>query len=94
VADTLGFIYFKKGLFEPAAQQAKYAVQLAEQANQQQAVIHYHLGLALRALGQNAEAAEAFERALALDQNFPEAASARSELEAAKASASSMPSSS
>ncbi len=94
VADTLGFIYFKKGLFEPAAQQAKYAVQLAEQVNQQQPVIHYHLGLALRALGQNAEAAEAFERALALDQNFPEAASARSELEAAKASASSTPSSS
>jgi tetratricopeptide (TPR) repeat protein len=93
VADTLGFIYFKKGLFEPAAQQAKYAIQLADQANQQQPVFYYHLGLALRSLGQNAEAAQAFEHALAIDQNFPEAASARSELEAAKAGASSTPTS-
>jgi tetratricopeptide (TPR) repeat protein len=94
IADTLGFVYFKKGLSEPALQQSRYAIQLAEEAGQPQAVFQYHLGLVLRALGRNAEAAEAFERALAIDRNFADAGAAQKELEAARAEAKATPSSS
>ncbi len=49
------------------------------------------MGLALKALGRNDEAAPAFERALALDDKFANADDARRELEAAKTSAAAGP---
>jgi tetratricopeptide (TPR) repeat protein len=73
VADTLGFVYLQKSLHEPALQQFQRAVVLAQNRDEDQSVYHYHLGLALRALGRNDEAARAFERALALDGNFQDA---------------------
>jgi tetratricopeptide (TPR) repeat protein len=94
VSDTLGFVYFKKGLNEPALQQARYAIQLAEEAHEPQAVFQYHLGLVLRALGRNPEAADAFERALAIDDKFAEAGAARQEREAARAESKAPPGSS
>jgi tetratricopeptide (TPR) repeat protein len=94
VADTLGYVYLKKGLSEPALQQARYSIQLAEESGQPQPVFHYHLGLVLRALGRDPEAAEAFERALSMDPNFSDAGAARKELEAARAQAKATPSAS
>ncbi|HTF35300.1 MAG TPA: tetratricopeptide repeat protein [Myxococcota bacterium] len=94
VADTLSFVYLKKGLNEPALQQANYAIQLAEEAREPQAIFQYHLGLVLRALGRNPEAAQAFERALAIDDKFAEAGAARQELEAARAESKAPPGSS
>jgi tetratricopeptide (TPR) repeat protein len=94
-ADTLAYVYLRKGLLEPALQQSRYAIQLAEESGQPvQAAYQHHLGLVLRALGRNAEAASAFERALDLDPNFSEAAEARRELEAARTAAKSAPSAS
>ena len=85
--DTLGFVYHKKGLNQPAVDQFKYAIELSERANAPRADFHYHLGLALRALGKDADAAAAFESALKLDASFAHAEEARRELEAAKTSA-------
>ncbi len=95
IADTLGFVYLKKGLADPALQQFKYAVELAGRATNDVQVerpeYHYHLGLALKALGRNDEAAVAFERALQLDDKFPNADDTRRELEAAKTAAAAGP---
>ena len=89
MVDTLGYVYYKKGLGQPAIDQFSYAIELSEKAHAPQAAFHYHLGLALRAVGKQADAAAAFEKALALDASFPQAEQARHELEAAKASAAS-----
>ncbi len=86
VVDTLGFVFLRKGLAGPAVEQLRYAVSLAEESGQEApALLRYHLGLALRALGREAEAAQEFEKALAVDPNFPDAEAARRELEAARA---------
>lgn len=95
VADTLGYVYLKKGLFDPALQQFKYALELAQRASNDAIVerpeYHYHMGLALQALGRGSEAASAFERALALDGKFADADDARRQLEAAKSAAAAGP---
>jgi len=72
-ADTLGFVYLQKSLHEPALQQFRRAVVLAQGRDEDQSIYHYHLGLALRALGRTDDAAQAFEKALALDGNFQDA---------------------
>ena len=91
MADTLGYVYLKKSLYDPALQQFKYAVELAQRDADDGSVerpeYHYHAGLSLQAMGRNDEAAAAFERALALG-SFAEADDARRQLEAAKAGAS------
>jgi tetratricopeptide (TPR) repeat protein len=89
VADTLGYVYLKKGLHDPALQQFEYAIELAQRSPSDAAAdrpeYHYHSGLALQALGRTDEAAKAYERALALDAKFANADDARRQLEAAKA---------
>lgn len=95
VADTLGYVYLKKGLHDPALQQFQYSIELAQRApndaNPVRPIYHYHAGLALQALGRNAEAAQAFERALGIDAPFGEADDARRQLDAAKAASASSP---
>lgn len=95
VADTLGYVYLKKGLHDPALQQFQYSIELAQRApsdaSTERPIYHYHAGLALQALGRNAEAAKAFERALGIDAQFGEADDARRQLEAAKAASASSP---
>jgi tetratricopeptide (TPR) repeat protein len=73
VADTLGFVYLQKSLNEPALQQFRRALDLSRARDEEQPDYHYHLGLALRALGRADEAAAAFEQALALDGGFEDA---------------------
>lgn len=85
VADTLGFIYFKKGLLDPAIQQLRYAIELAGRSPRPD--FHYHLGLALAAANRPDEASAAFDAALALDPEFGEAAQAKRDLEKAQAAA-------
>ena len=95
IADTLGFVYLKQGLPDPALQHFQYAVELAGRAADDVQVerpeYHYHLGLALKGLGRNDEAAVALERALRLDAKFANADDARRELEAAKTAAAAGP---
>ncbi|MCU0669199.1 MAG: tetratricopeptide repeat protein [Myxococcota bacterium] len=91
VADTLGYVYLKKNLNDPALQQFEYAIELSQRGKSatspERPEYHYHAGLALQALGRHDQAAASFERALALG-NFDEAEDARRRLEAAKAGAS------
>jgi len=84
-ADTLGFVYLQKGLHEAALSQFEHALDLnGDRPGNLAPMLHYHLGLTLRALERNREAVAAFERALALDSEFPEAVDARKRLEEAR----------
>ena len=87
MADTLGYVYLKKGLSSPAIDQFRFALELAGQ--QPMPSVQYHLGLALAQGGRNEEAAAALEKALAAGTSFPDAAAAREALERARAAASS-----
>ena len=95
VADTLGYVYMKKQLYDPALEQFKYAIELAGRSTKDavpdRPEYHYHQGLALQALGRGSEAAAAFEAALALDGKFANADDARRQLEATKSAAASGP---
>lgn len=95
IADTVGYVYFKKGLYDPALEQFKYAVELSGRSDNDGQIerpeYHYHMGLALKSLGRNDEAAPAFERALKLDDKFSNADDARRQLEAAKTATASGP---
>jgi tetratricopeptide (TPR) repeat protein len=87
VADTLGFVYYRKQLFEPAVQQFRFAIETAQrtsgaQGGPETAGYQYHLGLALRGLDRNEEAIEAFEAALRQDPGLAEAEQALAELRA------------
>jgi len=71
VADTLGYAYLRKGLPEAALSQLEAAVDLAETRGEPHPTALYHLGLALKALGRQAEAGSALERSLAIEGDFP-----------------------
>jgi tetratricopeptide (TPR) repeat protein len=86
-ADTLGVAYLRKGLPGPAAEQIRYAVGLAEKAGQVQPAFHYHLGLALRELGEPEQARIEFEKALAVAADFPDAERVRQALEELRSAA-------
>ncbi len=84
VADTLGYVYQRKGLFQAALDQFRFAIDLAEEEQQPRPEYPFHLGLALRALGRNEEAVRAFEAALALGEDFSELEELQRELKAAR----------
>jgi tetratricopeptide (TPR) repeat protein len=84
-AHTVGYVYFRKGLHEAALQQFLRALELNEaRPGGHEPTLRYHLGLTLDALHRNGEAVDAFEKALAIDSDFPDAADARRRLEAAR----------
>lgn len=71
--DTLGWIYYRKGMPERAVAALKEAV--AQEPGS--ARYHYHLGLACAAAGDSTQARQALERALALQPDFAGSADAR-----------------
>jgi len=85
--DTLGWIYYKKGLYGAAAEQLKKAVSVDEEAARRSNSLptptyYFHLGVALAAKGDKASARKEIETALRLSEktNFPEASEARKTL--------------
>jgi tetratricopeptide (TPR) repeat protein len=78
-ADTVGYVYLKKGLHAAALQQFRYAIELAKNsaAHAINPSFHYHLGLTLREMGRDRQAARAFQKALEIDPDFQEAEDAR-----------------
>jgi tetratricopeptide (TPR) repeat protein len=84
VADAIGYVYFKKGQNRAAVRLFEDAIVLAEAERIEVPEYHYHLGLVLRALARNEEAASAFGRALELDDSFDDADDARQQLEATR----------
>jgi tetratricopeptide (TPR) repeat protein len=80
-ADTIGYVYLRKGLHEAALQQFQFAIELnGGRPTEIAPKLHYHMGLTLDALSRDDEAAAAFEKALALDADFPDADDARKRL--------------
>jgi tetratricopeptide (TPR) repeat protein len=83
-ADTVGYAHLAAGRPEAALQQFQRAIRLAQQRSEPlDPSFQYHVGLALRAMGRDDEAAQAFEKALG-DGDFPDAEEARRQLEAAR----------
>ncbi len=86
-SDTLGWVYYKKGLYGAAAEQLKKAVSVDEEAARRSNSLptptyYFHLGVALAAKGDKAGARKEIETALRLSEktNFPEANEARKTL--------------
>jgi tetratricopeptide (TPR) repeat protein len=85
--DTLGWVYYKKGLYGPAAEQLKKAVAEDEAAARKNnappsATYHFHLGVALAASGDKTAGRREIQTALRLGEktSFPEADDARKTL--------------
>jgi len=85
--DTLGWVYYKKGLYGAAAEQLKKAVSVDEAIARKSngmpsATYRFHLGMALAAKGDKAGARREIETALHLGEktSFPEADEARKTL--------------
>src|SRR5436305_4261531 len=85
--DTLGWVYYKKGLYGAAAEQLKKAVTVDEEASRRSngtpsPTYHFHLGVALAATGDKPGARREIQSALRLSEkaNFPEADEARKTL--------------
>ncbi|GAB4243409.1 MAG: hypothetical protein OHK0028_21900 [Deltaproteobacteria bacterium] len=76
VGDTLGWVYYKKGLIETAYPLLSEAAGKAKS----NASIRYHHGMALAKKGRNREAAAELKAALSLAPNFPGADEARKTL--------------
>ncbi|HEY0077638.1 MAG TPA: tetratricopeptide repeat protein [Pyrinomonadaceae bacterium] len=67
-ADTLGWVFYKKGLYQPAIDQLQKAVNQANARKADNAVYRYHLGLALAGAGRKAEARRELQLAQTLAQ--------------------------
>ena len=80
-ADTLGWAYYQKGVYQSAISQFQEALRLGEKGGApDDAVVHYHLGLAYQKANQTALARQHLEKALKLSPNYADARKALSEL--------------
>lgn len=68
-ADTLGWVYFKKGLSAAAIEQLQKAVTKAQAGGADSPAYHLHLGQALAAAGRKAEARQQLQQALNAGKN-------------------------
>jgi tetratricopeptide (TPR) repeat protein len=80
-ADTLGWAYYQKGIYQSAISQFQEALRLAEKrGDPDDADFHYHLGVAYQKANQNAQARQQLEKAVKLSPNHADAKKALSEL--------------
>jgi cellulose synthase operon protein C len=80
-ADTLGWAYFHKGIYQDAINQFQEAIRLNEQhGGTDDGSFHYHLGAAYQKLNQTSLARQQFEKAVKLNPNNADARKALSEL--------------
>jgi tetratricopeptide (TPR) repeat protein len=73
VMDTLGLVYYKKGLYDSAVDELEDSVK----KNPDNALVHFHLGLAYYKRGDKALAKTELETALKLDNKFDNSDEAR-----------------
>jgi Flp pilus assembly protein TadD len=73
VSDTLGWVYYKKGLTPSAIT----ALREGLSQDKKSPALHYHLGLAYAQNGDKQEARESLEEALRLDPHFADAEDAK-----------------
>jgi tetratricopeptide (TPR) repeat protein len=80
-ADTLGWAYYQKGIYQSAISQFQEALRLSEKrGGPDDADLHYHLGLAYQKTNQNALARQQLEKAVKLSPNNADARKALSDL--------------
>jgi tetratricopeptide (TPR) repeat protein len=80
-ADTLGWAYYQKGIYQSAISQFQEALRLSEKHGApDDADLHYHLGLAYQKTKQTALARQQLEKALKLSPDNAEARKALSDL--------------
>ena len=80
VNDTLGWVYYKRGMADMAIRPLEESVKAAPGI----ALYHFHLGLAYAKAGRNGDARRSLEQALKLQPDFPGAGEARSALASLK----------
>ena len=80
ISDTLGLIYYRKGLYDYAIGELTAAAEKLPD----NAVVRYHLGMAYARKGINEKARRELEKALSLDGSFKGAAEARTTLASLK----------
>ena len=69
VMDTLGWVYYKKGLYDSAIAELNDCVEKMKD----NATVHYHLGMAYLKADQGSKAKAVLEKVLALDPKFKKA---------------------
>ena len=80
-ADTLGWAYYQKGVYNSAINQFQEAIRLgAKRGDPDDADIHYHLGLAYQKSNQTKLARQQLDRAIKLDPNNKDTQKALSDL--------------
>lgn len=80
-ADTLGWAYYQKGIYQTAINQFQEALQLAEKhGTPDESTLHYHLGMAYQKANQMQQARQQLEKAVKLSPNNADAKKALSEL--------------
>ena len=80
-ADTLGWAYYHKGIYQSAINQFQEALRLSEKHGEpDHADLHYHLGIAYQKNKQTALAVQQLEKAVRLDPKNDNARKALSEL--------------
>ena len=80
-ADTLGWAYYQKGIYQSAISQFQEALRLSEKRGEaDDADVHYHLGMAYEKTNQTALARQQLEKAVKLSPNNADARKALSDL--------------
>jgi tetratricopeptide (TPR) repeat protein len=80
-ADTLGWAYYHKGIYQSAISQFQEALRLnVKNGAPDDAVVHYHLGLAYQKANKIPEARQQLERAVKLSPDNTDARKALSGL--------------
>jgi tetratricopeptide (TPR) repeat protein len=98
IARVVGYVYLQTGRPEAAIEQLRKALGMLNAVDTldptgARPMTHYYIGLALQALDRESEALLAFQAALALDEEFPNADDARRQIDGLRASAQSASSS-
>jgi cellulose synthase operon protein C len=80
-ADTLGWAYFQKGVYQSAIDMFQESLRLNERkGGTDDATVHYHLAMAYEKVNQMAQARQQLERVLKINPNDSDAKKALSEL--------------
>jgi Flp pilus assembly protein TadD len=80
-ADTLGWAYYQKGVYQTAISQFQDALRLGEKRGvPDDSTVHYHLGMAYEKANQTALARQHLEKAVKLSPDNADAKKALSEL--------------